>query len=41
MILKSKGEAIVVASPAKNQPVVMNKNLENKNSLQNLPFSSR
>ena len=28
----------IVSSPAKNQPVVVNKNLEKQNSLQNLPL---
>ena len=34
----TRGKTTVVSSPAKNQPVVVNKNLEKQNSLQNLPL---
>ena len=32
----TRGQTIAVSSPAKNQAVVVNKNLEKQNSLQNL-----
>ena len=34
----TRGETIIVSSPAKNQSVVANKNLEKQNSPQNLPL---
>ena len=34
----ARGQTIVVWSSAENQPVVVNKNIENQNSLQNLPL---
>ena len=34
----TRRQTIVVSSPAKNQPVVVNNSVEKQNSLQNLPF---
>ena len=38
MAKSTKVLTIVVSSPAKNQPLGLNKNLEKQNSLQNLPL---
>ena len=37
-IESTRGQTIIASSPAKNQPVVVNKNLEKQNLLQNLSF---
>ena len=34
----TRGQTIIASSPGKNQPVVVNKNLEKQNLLQNLSF---
>ena len=34
----ARGQTFVVSSSAKNQPVVVNKNIEKQNSLQNVPL---
>ena len=37
-VKSTRGQTIVVLSPAKNHPAVVNKNLEKQSSLQNLPL---
>ena len=39
-VKSTRGQTIFVSSPAKDQPVVVNNNLEKQNSLQNLPLVS-
>ena len=37
-VKSTRGQSIVISSPARNQPVVVNENLLQQNSLQNLPL---